>query len=341
MSAPATSPRRKRRLGLKLLLALLTPVVTIAGLEAGSYLFGTVPGPVQPVRDFHLSRIARYDRELFWSLVPGATNVAGRREINDQGLRGLPLRPKPPGAIRILSLGESTTYGWGVEALSTYSAVLERELCAAGTTVQVLNAGVPGYSLWQGVQFLLRRSEAFAPDVVLLYFGHNDFLRVSYLGERAAPGTAHAGLSDRELFELRETPTQRAAWWLSQHSNLCRWILQPSGQKKAPAQVATDKPRVSAQDRRLALSLAQQHCADHSQTLVVLIPIYREFTTHEQPLRAVCEELGIATVDLAAEIPPRMTVPRERHFVDPLHPSELGHRRIGELLAEKLPAHLR
>ena len=46
--------------------------------------------------------------------------------------------------------------------------------------VRVLNGGVPGYTLFQGVQYLLHRSEQFEPDMVLLYFGFNDYLGVSY-----------------------------------------------------------------------------------------------------------------------------------------------------------------
>ena len=46
--------------------------------------------------------------------------------INGDGLRGPDLAAKPPGELRILSLGESTTFGAKLAYEETYSALLEQ-----------------------------------------------------------------------------------------------------------------------------------------------------------------------------------------------------------------------
>ena len=61
--------------------------------------------------------------------------------------------PKPPTAYRIVCLGGSTTYGDGVEDWHfTYPALLQDSLRARGIgDVEVVNAGVSGYSSYESV----------------------------------------------------------------------------------------------------------------------------------------------------------------------------------------------
>ena len=50
----------------------------------------------------------------------------------------------------LLELGESTTFGYGVEWRDTYSYLLERQLRDEGRPVQVVNAGVCAWSTRRG-----------------------------------------------------------------------------------------------------------------------------------------------------------------------------------------------
>ena len=76
--------------------------------------------------------------------------------INGQGLRIQPHTAPPP--AHVLAVGDSMTFGEGVAAGETYSAVLERAL-----GVRVYNAGVPGYSSAQMLGRLRRYLPMFHP----------------------------------------------------------------------------------------------------------------------------------------------------------------------------------
>lgn len=71
-------------------------------------------------------------------------------------LRGDTLAERPPaGVARIVAIGDSTTFGWGVSDAETWPARLQVELTRRGHRVEVLNAGVPAQRL-EGMQAWLQ-----------------------------------------------------------------------------------------------------------------------------------------------------------------------------------------
>jgi hypothetical protein len=95
------------------------------------------------------------------------TNALGMRGTADLDLWDAGA-PKRPGEVRILAVGDSFTYGHGVQDGETYPAVLGKLLRERGHDVRVLNAGVPGYSTDQEYTYVLRDGLKLAPDLVLL-----------------------------------------------------------------------------------------------------------------------------------------------------------------------------
>ncbi|MCC6142224.1 MAG: hypothetical protein IT368_00305, partial [Candidatus Hydrogenedentes bacterium] len=77
-------------------------------------------------------------------------------------------------ASRILCLGDSTTFGLGVNDDDTWPHQLQMILGAHRKDVQVLNAGVSGYSSLQGLAALRDTGVLFAPQLVIVTFGYND-----------------------------------------------------------------------------------------------------------------------------------------------------------------------
>jgi len=98
-------------------------------------------------------------------------------KINSQGLRS-PERPaeKPEGVRRVLVLGDSVAFGHGVEQSAAFPAVLEKLLNEKdrGTTIEVINAAVPGYNSEQEYVYLREKGFALRPDVVLVAAVVND-----------------------------------------------------------------------------------------------------------------------------------------------------------------------
>ena len=94
---------------------------------------------------------------------------------NAHGFRGEDLpRKKSPGQLRIACLGDSFTFGWGVNDDETWPARLEVELGERGIDAEVMNFGVEGYHTVQEVALLEHRALRFDPDLVLLGYYVND-----------------------------------------------------------------------------------------------------------------------------------------------------------------------
>ena len=91
--------------------------------------------------------------------------------LNDWGLRGGPVTPKPPGGRRILVLGGSITLGWGVPEEQTMTSRLEQMFQEQGKPVQILNAGVGNYNALRYTENYFRNLQGLEPtDIVVHYF---------------------------------------------------------------------------------------------------------------------------------------------------------------------------
>jgi len=100
-------------------------------------------------------------------------------KINSQGLRDNEYSlAKPAGVYRILLLGDSTTFGWGVSLADTTAKILERELNAKHVPgyerFEVINGGVGNYDTVQEVTYYKTRGRNFHPDMVILVYFIND-----------------------------------------------------------------------------------------------------------------------------------------------------------------------
>lgn len=111
--------------------------------------------------------------------------------VNSIGLRDREFGKKKKWVFRILVLGDSQTYGLGVEAEETYPKVLERLLNGnnARQKIEVINAGVDTYSNYQKLQYFKESGYKLEPDLVLLGFyigndfGENVFFEKKWLKE--------------------------------------------------------------------------------------------------------------------------------------------------------------
>lgn len=106
---------------------------------------------------------------------------------------------KPDGVYRIVALGDSHLFGWGVGQEETYCSRLQELLdSAAPGRFEVLNFGVPGYNTTMEVATFEHRALAFDPDLVVLHFVGNDFELPHFMrppGERRQGGWVLARLA--------------------------------------------------------------------------------------------------------------------------------------------------
>lgn len=98
---------------------------------------------------------------------------------NIWGYRGPALGAKRAGERRIVVLGGSTAFGYGVKTDETYPALLERALAdlnRSGGPISVANLGWNGEGAFS-FRFTLEDYEYLQPDLVVLYSGYNDLSR--------------------------------------------------------------------------------------------------------------------------------------------------------------------
>ena len=98
--------------------------------------------------------------------------------INSQGLRDYQYtRRKEPGTFRIVGVGDSSLFGWGVPIEDSGLKVLERRLNEEfrARKFEVVNFAVPGYNTAMESETFVQRCLEYAPDLVLLNFNTNDY----------------------------------------------------------------------------------------------------------------------------------------------------------------------
>jgi lysophospholipase L1-like esterase len=122
----------------------------------------------------HMSRISR--RRVFYL------------STSSQGFRGPEVTEKT--GFRILCIGESVTFGWGVTAEESYPAKLAKLL-----GVEVINAGVPAMRPYNMAAWLQQNAKKYNPDLVLLTgrpdWGRPEPWRAFFSSLRAAKKAAH------------------------------------------------------------------------------------------------------------------------------------------------------
>ena len=117
--------------------------------------------------------------EIAHEHTPGAsgTFMGVPVSINSMGLRDREFSlQKPAGTVRVLMLGDSLTFGWGVKIADTPSKLLEAMLNrnAGDKKYEVINAGVGNYNTLMEVAYFLERGRLLDPDVVVLNYFIND-----------------------------------------------------------------------------------------------------------------------------------------------------------------------
>ena len=98
---------------------------------------------------------------------------------NQLGYRGPEIDiPKPKGRFRIVALGGSTTYSTGTSAEESYPALLQSILRDdyGYSNVEVINAGVSGYTSWEALASFAFRILELEPDLLIYYGGVNDLV---------------------------------------------------------------------------------------------------------------------------------------------------------------------
>ncbi len=166
--------------------------------------------------------------EIGYGLNP---NLEGHNQF---GYRGAEIElPKPTGTFRIIEMGGSTTYGTTNPGDETAPYYLQKALRDdyGYDNVEVINAGVYGYTSWQTLLDLTLRVNELQPDLVIIYEAGNDVLPREVDPDCYQGINPYRGLDPRRLIfnSLANVPIVPSALyrvaalsfgWMSNPSNL-------------------------------------------------------------------------------------------------------------------------
>lgn len=248
--------------------------------------------------------------------------------INGLGDRGPRLIiPKPRGVFRIVMLGDSLTFGWGVTESDLFVNRVAAELNRQGVAVETVNLGVGNTNTAMQTASFERRIASLDADLVVLNYFIND----------AEPTPSVAGSAGWIARNLVAYPVVGGAWDALKRS----MFGAPEWKRYYRDLYADDAAGWQATQsafRRLAAL-----CRDRKLPLIVVnLPELRELdpypfadvTAKVQTLATAEEALFFdATQAVAAERPSDLwvTVP------DP-HPNARAHALIGKFIAEGIAA---
>lgn len=264
----------------------------------------------------------------------------GRTEVpirtNSLGLRNAEVvQSKPAGDFRILALGDSVTFGWGLRGEDTYPSQLASLLATLRPTqrFEVINAGVSGYGTWQQALWLEEAGLALQPDVVIVQVHLND-------------------ASDNLWGTLG---WQSKGGWLAQHSKLAQLVQRVAGSAAPRSDVpcATDWKVGTDQvcwQRTEELLSDLRSAAQNADATTVLIPspmrwqvepgvrdvrAWVDAARYQDVLRQYAERSGWLYVDPLPAFRQAYSTGQSL-FLDIGHPNEAGQRLMAQELYNAL-----
>lgn len=313
------------------LLSITTLVVVLGAAEWAFCLLDLagIARPEEPVRvvrknidDWRLATILFQERVIdpvvFWRPAPNPP-------YNEQGFKGPVMSvPKPRGVVRVMCYGDSNTDG---PPETSWATLLGPELqaLAGGRRVESINAGVSGYTSYQGMRKFEMDVDKYEPDMILVSFGWNDAADV-------------IGRPDKEY--LPPSPAiaevQRVLYRTRSFRMLMQWLRQ------ATSEPSPTGPRVSVEDYKANLRAFVAIARQHGVKVVLLtrphaekVPLasgWRSTIPHyNAALREVAAEERVYLLDVHKEAEARQDA-----FIDECHFTELAHKIAAKVIALKL-----
>jgi len=301
---------------------------------------------VQELEGLGLERLAAVivdDDELFWRFAPGSSLERTRDPFfsiisNEQGLREDHVIPtnKLAGEKRVLFLGDSCTFGFGLDFDEGFVEKSEDLLAAEfpNADIECINAGVPGYSIFQGWRYLETEGLAFEPDVIVACFGWNDMSSWDSQSDLAHYEASQAALPPEFL----------------RSSQLAKQVWRVLAKRPADVNEAEKRPRVPPREFRELLGKLHAASAANGAELVLIVWgfLYQvedrpdERTQWQRELYAFAQERDVPLLDLVPEFQKLARAwGAPGVFFDYGHATAEANTVIAQLVAARLAALLR
>jgi lysophospholipase L1-like esterase len=292
------------------------------------------------------------DEARGWTMTPGSYIVESEIStgvplirINSQGFRGPELAARQPRELRIMAIGDSTIFGYGVREDATMASVAAADLTAAlSRPVLPIIAATPGYDTSQCLGTLLTKGTLVTPDVVVVASLWSDLSPAHF-----APTVDHRG--EPPAFTLDDSswaPLKR----LAIYRVMDRFLGTELGTRKVgflgdlanDAELGLHPPRITTEDFRTNL-LAMHAAAERLGAVTLFIslpapidfsdtPLLKRIVDYRKVILEVAQETGSPFLDGPAEFKRRGG--RLSYFLDQVHPAAEGHRLLGDAISDLL-----
>jgi lysophospholipase L1-like esterase len=300
----------------------------------------------------------RPDRAWLYGLRPGAderleATGAVRYRINADGFRD-PLRSRQaaPGTRRLVVLGDSLTFGYGVEQNDAFPARLERLLSRPGAPAEVLNLGVNGYNPYNEARLLEEVARTYTPTLVLAQFCVNDLhdptLHFDVQTRDRLIAIPDAAFPDPSVRRPRPGTAQR----LCRTSRLCALLedrigasLRSESPEQALLALLAPPERLRQRDREWLRARWGEMAAEAERIgarfAIVVFPYREQIASQsaaqlQQDLADLGRMAGWPVIDLLPAFRSTFTGGERSLFLDAWHPSAEGHRVAAEVIASRL-----
>ncbi|MBU0756392.1 MAG: SGNH/GDSL hydrolase family protein [Planctomycetes bacterium] len=262
----------------------------------------------------------------------------------------LPTAAKSAGEYRILFLGDSFTYGSGVEdATKVFPSLVTQELnkrkiLGPETIFTFYNGGTPGSLPKRWKEMLKEIPYDFEPDLVFITF----FLRDGTSGIGSLPhiqviGEGLARLEESSLL-FRLSYTYRYFRERNAQRELSRTYLESMHSAYFGDESQTMEWKRAKKD---LLELRDDSLSRGARFALATFPVLFDLDEEDYPLQAVCDEIErfacSQKIPVFSLLPAFRGLPAPDLWVAPLdqHPNELGHRIAADALIEFIEAQAR
>ena len=297
------------------------------------------------LRCLSYNRALLYERQgdLLYTPIPNQEYVEKisltRSRINDLGLRGGPL--DTTGKQTILCLGDSVTYGYGVDDTHTYPAELQRALDREYPgRFAVMNGGVDAYPIpFMTQKFLYLWNQGIHPDMVVIGYSFNE----GWLGHLME---SDAKTKDKFASVVRfKNQIRSFGMYNFIVENRARVTYNRMKRYMVPG---TNFLTLSQEDLDIRYDKSLQALYDtltshHVKPVFLLFTGYDSRTGHYDTLGPLqvkfgqfAEKSGIPLLRSDAAFDDATSGNIEKHFLDQCHMNESGTQKVGDKMAEFL-----
>jgi len=321
----------------------VVPLVVLLGVVEAVVRAGMASPEIPRLQDMHQGTTMASHPTRMWTLREEMTEQFGAATtVGENGLRAVVTTGAP---LRILTLGDSSIFGHGLEDPDTLHVLLQQALEERGVATDVHCGAIPGYSTEQTVLLLEEIGWGLAPDLLVVGTLWSDNKVDRFV--------------DREWMALLNGPAAPMDRFLSDRSQAWRHLrlaispppgasrgatFSPVGWIQTPAPEAGFR-RVSTTDYARNLDKILVQAARRGVGVIMLQPVNpprlkrqvdrKPWRAYFEIQRGIAERRGVPVVDARdALLEAGLTV--EEAFLDDLHPTGAANGAVAKELAKAL-----